>query len=87
MAVHANSLRNLRPAQKGEVRNPKGENGSTKSWQREILLLRTLDALDELHDEDLRQQALETIAWLVIDRALQGDSRVLCRLVDRLWPI
>ena len=61
MAVHPNSLANLRPAQKGEVRNPKGENGATKSWQREILLLRTLD--------ELRQKALTTIARLVINRA------------------
>ncbi len=69
------------------MRNPKGENGSTKSWQREILLLRTLSALDELQDEELRQEALQAIAQLVINRAIQGDSRVLCRLVDRLWPI
>ena len=87
MAIHPNSIANLRPAQKGEVRNPKGANGSTKSWQREILLLRTLNALDELEDEDLREEALQAIALLVIDRALQGDSRVLCRLLDRLWPI
>ncbi len=58
MAIHPNSLANLRPAKKGEVRNPKGENGSTKSWQREILLLRTLSALDELEDEEPRQKAL-----------------------------
>ena len=49
--------------------------------------VRALNALDELEDEKLRQAALETIAELVIDRAIQGDSRVLCRLVDRLWPI
>ena len=49
---------------------PKGENGSTKSWQREILLLRTLSALDELEDEDLRQEALQAIALLVINRAI-----------------
>ena len=85
--MHPNSFANLRPAKKGEVRNPKGENGSTKSRQREALFARTLDALDELEDEDLRQEALEAVAHLVINRALQGDSRVLCRLLDRLWPI
>ena len=51
------------------------------------MLLRTLSALDELEDEKLREEALQTIAQLVINRAIQGDSRVLCRLVDRLWPI
>ena len=60
MAIHPNSLDNLRPAQKGEVRNPTGENGSTKSWQREMLIFRTLNALDELEDEELRQEALES---------------------------
>ena len=74
-------------AQKGEVRNPKGENGSEKSREREAAFMRTLNLLGELEDEKLRQEALEALARQVIDRGLQGDSRVLCRLLDRLWPI
>ena len=87
MAIHPNSLANLRPAKKGEVRNPRGENGATKSREREALILRTLNTLEELHDEELRQGALEAVARQVIDRGLQGDSRVLCRLLERLWPV
>ncbi len=85
--MHANSLANLRPARKGEVRNPTGANGSEKSRERESAFMRTLNALDELEDEKLRQEAIEALAHLVIDRAIQGDSRVLCRLVDRMWPV
>jgi len=87
MAMHENSLANLRPAMKGEVRNPTGANGSEKSREREVAFMRTLNALDELEDGKLRQEALEALARQVIDRGLQGDSRVLCRLLERMWPI
>ena len=87
MALHPNSLANLKPARKGEVRNPSGANGATKSRERELLLVRSIDALDELDDEELRQQAMKAIACAIIERALQGDTRVLCRLLDRMWPV
>jgi len=69
------------------VRNPTGANGSEKSREREALFARPLDALDELEDKELRQEALTAIARLVIDQGLQGDSRVICRLVERMWPL
>ena len=79
MAIHPNSLANLRSAKKGEVLNPKGENGATKSREREALILRTLNSLEELEDEELRQEALEAVTHLVTDRALQGGSRSILR--------
>lgn len=89
MPVHPNSLRNLRPWKLGETGNSEGVNGSIKSRRREALLWRTVNALDQLEDEDLRQKALRAIARLVIDGAMDGvkrDGRVLLAFLKRVWP-
>ena len=61
VAVHPNSLRNLRPCPKGEVRNPKGINGATKDRERREMLWALCQAYRNAPPE-LQQQASEMLA-------------------------
>ena len=83
--MHPNSLANLRPRwRKGESGNPAGKNGWMASQVRYKNLFRMVDLLDELEDEELRQQALRKIAHHILDGSMglyEKDGRALFWLV------
>lgn len=82
MAVHPNSLANLRPAMRGEVRKPAGANQYSLSLERNYRLDATCRALLECEDPDLKQQLLGRVAQDVVAGAIAGDRRLLARLLD-----
>lgn len=87
MAVHPNSLANLKPARPGDVRNPKGINRYTKGQALKARYEATCIALMECADEDQRQALIHEIVCGAVDGAIQGDSLLLYFLVKRLWNV
>ena len=87
MAVHPNSLANLRPARAGDVRNPNGVNRYTKDRTLKARYEATCIALMECEDEDQRQALIHEIVGGAVDGAIRGDSLLLFFLVRRLWNV
>ncbi len=82
MAVHPNSLANLRPAKAGEVRNPTGVNQYSLDHQRLQRFDVTCQALIECMDPELREHLAERIARDVIAGAVSEDRQLLTRLLS-----
>ena len=61
MAVHLNSLANLRPARRGDVRNPAGVNGYTKDNTLADRYAATCQSLLTCEDEEQRAALMEGI--------------------------
>lgn len=77
MAVNPNSLKNLKPIKKGEVRNPKGRKA-------------VLPELEKIIAEALSQTkegltAAEAILQSLIERAVNGDNKAAEILLDRAY--
>ena len=80
MAVHANSLANLRPARRGDVRNPLGINGVTKDAARRAKFAAVCLALEACEDQEHGERLLGRIFEDIFDGAIAGDSLLLRRL-------
>ena len=87
MAVHPNSLANLRPARRGDVRNPRGVNGYTRDNTLANRYAATCQTLLTCENEEQRATLMEAIVRDVFDGAIRGDSRLLLRLVRFLLPL
>lgn len=82
MPVHPNSLSNLRPARRGEIRNPRGNNQYTADRVFRERFEAVCCALTECEDHALREALLRELAVAILDGALRGDwrlTRALCR--------
>ena len=79
-------LANLRPARPGEVRNPEGRNQWTADRERRERFHAVCSALNRCEDADLEQPLKAALARQVVDGAIEGDSRLLCQLLDYLMP-
>ena len=80
MAVHPNNLANLRPARRGEVRNPHGINGYTRDAARRAKFEAVCLALDACEDPAEGQRLLHRIADDILNGAVAGDRRLLYRV-------
>lgn len=80
---HPNTLAALRPASKGEVRNPRGINGHSyrESFEKEID--RLLAAESATKPGRSRGQAL---AELVLAEAEEGSDKAIALVMRRVWP-
>ena len=87
MAVHPNSLANLKPARRGDVRNPAGVNGYTKDNTLADRYAATRQTLLTCANEEQRAELMEAIVRDVFDGAIRGDSRLLLRLVRYFLPL
>ena len=85
MSVHPNSLANLKPARRGEIRNPKGNNRYTADRARKETFEAVCLALAEAKDEGTRDRLLRRITQDVFDGALTDDSQLLRAVWVRLW--
>jgi hypothetical protein len=72
-----NSLKNLKPVKKGEVRNP---NGRPKSLPKLDELL-----LDVLTDTQEGKTQAKLILEALVKRAKAGDTKASALLMDRAW--
>jgi len=81
MAAHHNSIKNLRPAKPGDVRNPKGHNQYTyrKDFEKHI---------DDLCREMVnnKEPRAKVLARKALELAEEGDSRALTEVLARMWP-
>ena len=78
--LHPNSLANLKPARRGDVRNPRGVNGVTKDAARRAKFAAVCLALEACEDPDEGQRLLHHITEDILDGAVAGDSRLLLRV-------
>ena len=85
MAVHPNSLANLKPARRGEVRNPRGVNRYTKDKALKARYEAICIALANCEDDDEQQVLIHEIVDGALEGALRGDNLLLYFLVSRLW--
>ena len=85
MAVHPNSLANLKPARRGDVRNPRGINGYTKDRNLKDRYAATCETLLTCDDEVQRAALMEAVVRDAVDGAIGGDSRLLLRLARFLF--
>ena len=81
MAIHPNSLANLKPARSGEVRNPLGTNQYSLSAEQLCRLDATCQPLLECHNPELRQQLLERVARDIVGGAISGDRQLQARII------
>ncbi len=79
---HPNSRRNLRPAQPGDVLNPKGNNQHT---YRTAFETQVQQILDEPHEEFPGKTKREVLARVLIDNALAGKPWAMQLVMKRLW--
>ena len=86
MAVHPNSLANLKPALRGEVRNPRGINAYTKDKTLSDRYAATCQTLLTCANEEQRAALMEASVRDIFDGAIGGDSRLLLRLARFLLP-
>jgi hypothetical protein len=86
MPKKANNIKNLIPAKKGEVRNPKGRGkGTLNSKTRLRPILEYIQSKTNpltLQKEDL--SILDQMDIAIIKRALDGDVRAYQEILDRL---
>ncbi len=82
--MHPNSLANLRPGRKGEIRNPAGRNQWAADRERRERFQAICRALNRCADEELEQRLIESLARQVIEGALYGDPRLLLQIVERI---
>ncbi len=88
MAVHPNSLANLRPARRGDVRNPRGINGATVDAALKARFQAVCFALDACETPDEAERLLGRIFGDIFDGAIAGDSRLLHMLLGKLlWEM
>ncbi|MGZ5283722.1 MAG: DUF5681 domain-containing protein [Bacteroidia bacterium] len=77
MAINKNSLANLKPAKKGEVRNPKGAPQKLPELK---------DALENiLASPTGKASELEAILRAIINKAKKGDVRAAEFILDRFY--
>jgi hypothetical protein len=79
MSVNPKSLKNLRPAQKGEVRNPKGK--PPKLPELDVLMAKILG------EEKDGKQAAEVILMALRAKAAKGDIRAAEVLLNRGYGV
>ena len=79
-AVHPNSLANLKPARRGDVRNPLGINGVTQDSARKAKFEAVVMALEGCDDPEECRRLLRRIFSDIFDGAIAGDSLLLRRL-------
>ena len=88
MPVHPNSLANLRPARRGEVRNPRGVNGATVDAALKARFQAVCFALESCETPEESQPLLARIFADIFDGAIAGDSRLLHMLLGKLlWEM
>ena len=87
MAVHPNSLANLKPAKRGEVRNPKGHNQYTKDSELSARFRAVCFALESCETPEESHRLLSRIFNDIFDGAIAGDSRLLHALFCFLMPL
>ena len=75
--AHPNSLANLRPARRGEVRNPRGINGYTRNRHHREKFEAVCIALADCEDIELQQQLIRQLVVETLNGAVRGDSRLL----------
>ena len=80
MAVHPNSLANLKPARRGDVRNPHGINGVTRDPARRAKFAAVCLALEACEDQQQAERLLGRIFEDIFDGAIAGDSVLLRKL-------
>ncbi len=80
---HPNSRRNLRPAQPGEVLNPKGNNQHTSRIAFETRIQDILDQEKEGADGKTRR---EFLAEKLVTLAENGEPWAMQLVMKRLWP-
>ena len=85
--MHPNSLANLRPGRKGEIRNPEGRNQWTGDRERRERFRAACRALNSCQSEELEQQLIEALALQVIQGALSRDTRLLVQILDHIWSL
>ena len=82
---HPNSLKNLKPAKPGEVRNPEGSKKG--SWQRGKLLTHAvreaLDEIVELTDKDGNLVLDEKKKPILINRGVQLVKRIVIEAIGK----
>ena len=78
---------NLRPAKKGEVRNPKGKVKGTKNRATILkqLVAVTLKYKNPVTDEEVRGLIEEQIGWSLVAKALTGDVQAIKEINDTLY--
>jgi hypothetical protein len=72
----ANSLRNLRPAAKGEVRNPLGRNGRTRA---EIVA----QVMEEADEDEPESMKIERVVRAMYKRAIKNSDLAAKTLVEQ----
>lgn len=83
---HPNSLAALKPARKGEVRNPEGINGSTREREAWRIAAALAEAIANERDPERRAELMERLVERWFNGAIGGDHRLLYRLFDWLMP-
>ncbi len=86
MPIRPNSLANLKPARRGDVRNPTGRNQYSKDRERRQAFRAICKAIDE-GPEEVCEAILGKLAALVCEGAIAGEKRLLLALLDREWPV
>ena len=86
LPIRPNSLANLKPARRGDVRNPTGRNQHSKDRERRQGFRAICKAIDE-GSEEVGEEILGKLAALVCEGAIAGEKRLLLPLLDREWPV
>lgn len=79
MNIHPNSLKNLKPAQKGEIRNPKGSPGRKRKLPSLEYIL--ADVLGKENKEGITQA--QAIIQALATKARRGDVKAADLLLNR----
>lgn len=84
--MHPNSLANLKPVKKGEVRNPLGRAVPGYLRRKEMLekVANTLVKAKNADGEEIECPVDEAIAWAQVRRATKGDTKAADWFYNRL---
>jgi hypothetical protein len=84
---HPNSLANLRPAQKGEIRNPEGRNGASADREAWSIAAALAEAIQTERDPERREELMRELGDRWYRGAIAGDPKILRHIIELIWPI
>ncbi len=79
MAIHPNSLANLKPAKRGEVRNPRGVNGYTRDAARNVrfqAVCYALEFAEFVREVRVTRLGASQLPFSLLDRSDQERSQI-----------
>ena len=84
MAINPKSLKNLKPAEKGEIRNPNGR-GNSKNVKTVLdkFLCLEMEQKNPFTKEEEKMSVLELMTLKQIANALEGDLQSYKEILDR----